>query len=115
MNNCLWCGKFLNNEIKTREHLIPKCLGGTNSSSNIRYACYDCNQERGMLTAEYHLYNQVRNGNYKGRSKKRKLLKVKMNQRFDRIISLQDKWIMLELSVLGYSPSKTMVFKKWKM
>lgn len=31
----------------TREHLVPKCLGGTNGRHNLAMACAACNAKRG--------------------------------------------------------------------
>ena len=40
----------------TDEHLIPRSRGGTNRSQNIKYCCYQCNQEKGGLTPCEYLY-----------------------------------------------------------
>nr|WP_267313724.1 HNH endonuclease [Nostoc sphaeroides] len=32
---------------RTIEHLVPKSLGGSNSLSNLRLACFTCNNSRG--------------------------------------------------------------------
>ncbi|MBD2236316.1 HNH endonuclease [Aulosira sp. FACHB-113] len=32
---------------RTIEHLLPKSLGGSNSLSNLRLACFSCNNSRG--------------------------------------------------------------------
>ena len=36
----------------TREHIIPKMFGGTMAKSNIRAACFKCNNERGIRVEE---------------------------------------------------------------
>lgn len=53
--NCHWCGCQLQNEDRTAanyatiEHLIPRCMGGQNKSSNLTFACGPCNSSRGSL------------------------------------------------------------------
>lgn len=32
---------------RTIEHLLPKSLGGSNALSNLRLACFTCNNSRG--------------------------------------------------------------------
>ncbi|MBW4541235.1 MAG: HNH endonuclease [Myxacorys chilensis ATA2-1-KO14] len=44
---CWWCGCCLPLEKLTREHLIPRSLGGTHSLENLRLACFPCNNSRG--------------------------------------------------------------------
>ncbi len=44
---CFYCQRaFLISEL-TVEHIMPKCLGGTNEPANLTLACLECNQERG--------------------------------------------------------------------
>ena len=35
----------------TREHLIPKSEGGTNSPINLKMSCYECNSNRGAMNS----------------------------------------------------------------
>ena len=58
---CCWCGcqmksagssKFMEPNDATREHIIPKMFGGTMAKSNIRAACFKCNNERGIRVEE---------------------------------------------------------------
>lgn len=51
---CFWCGEqtvsplqWKNPRRATREHLIPRILGGPDISENIVVACSDCNSRRG--------------------------------------------------------------------
>ncbi len=46
-NRCCWCGKQMTKSERTIEHLVPKSLGGTNAISNLRLACFTCNNSRG--------------------------------------------------------------------
>lgn len=46
-NRCCWCSKQMTNSERTIEHLVPKSLGGSNSLSNLRLACFTCNNSRG--------------------------------------------------------------------
>ncbi len=54
---CAYCGKTgVSLEI---EHIVPVSRGGTNRVSNLTLACRDCNQEKGVLTAEEFGYPEV--------------------------------------------------------
>lgn len=57
---CIYCGcKFSPDRPKTRDHLIPKARGGTDSPENIGYACRQCNAEKGTMTvAEYRAHRR---------------------------------------------------------
>ncbi|GAX34484.1 HNH endonuclease [Nodularia sp. NIES-3585] len=46
-NCCCWCRKQMTKSETTIEHLIPKSRGGSNSISNLRLACFTCNNSRG--------------------------------------------------------------------
>ena len=39
----------------TRDHLVPKCRGGSYIPDNIVQACAGCNEEKGQLTSEEYL------------------------------------------------------------
>ena len=43
---CWICGKNLDRSLATVDHVIPKSKGGSNSFSNFRIACKNCNQEK---------------------------------------------------------------------
>jgi hypothetical protein len=50
---CCWCNRPFHhkNRRKTREHLIPICLGGAvNDFTNLDFACEPCNNERSQVT-----------------------------------------------------------------
>ena len=48
---CAYCGKaFDDARRRTRDHVIPKALGGSRSANNIVPACLDCNQLKGSHT-----------------------------------------------------------------
>ena len=49
---CIWCGRKPNRRnwkpnARTREHIMPKSKGGSNSLRNMGLACKECNQRRG--------------------------------------------------------------------
>lgn len=44
---CWRCKKQIKLSKATRDHIIPRALGGTNKPSNLRLACYPCNNGRG--------------------------------------------------------------------
>lgn len=49
--NCCYCNRKLNKmHKKTKEHIVPKSLGGTDNKLNIIYACFDCNNMRANLS-----------------------------------------------------------------
>lgn len=50
LQRCFWCYKDLKKHQATRDHVIPKSIGG----SKTVIACMDCNHERGTVTELYH-------------------------------------------------------------
>ena len=56
-HTCCYCGK--NNVQLEKEHIIPRCRGGSNRVSNLCLACHDCNQEKGTMTAEEFGYPNI--------------------------------------------------------
>ncbi|MEG4170087.1 MULTISPECIES: HNH endonuclease [unclassified Microcoleus] len=46
-NHCYWCNKSMQKSERTIEHLLPKSRGGSNALSNLRLACFSCNNSRG--------------------------------------------------------------------
>ncbi|PSB03734.1 HNH endonuclease [Merismopedia glauca] len=44
---CWWCRCHLPLHKLTIDHLKPKSKGGSNSSENLRLACFECNNSRG--------------------------------------------------------------------
>jgi hypothetical protein len=49
---CQYCGKHLNNNQITLDHIIPKCNGGTSSFKNCVAACHTCNKKKGKQSLE---------------------------------------------------------------
>jgi len=49
MAPCCYCNVVFLVDDLTVEHIMPKCLGGTNDLSNIALACSPCNSERGKI------------------------------------------------------------------
>ena len=43
---CYWCGKQLEFNVATLEHIIPKSIGGTNAYENLTIACQSCNSKK---------------------------------------------------------------------
>lgn len=50
--HCAYCGKPLNRETFTVDHVIPKSKGGTNDIENLLPCCFDCNQQKGQESIE---------------------------------------------------------------
>ncbi len=54
---CAYCGKKLNPDDLTIDHMTPKCQGGATILANICPACSECNNEKAFLTPvqfDYH-------------------------------------------------------------
>lgn len=43
---CVKCGKRLNLNTATVDHVMPRALGGTDELSNLRPMCFGCNREK---------------------------------------------------------------------
>tara|TARA_Y100000389_G_scaffold179414_1_gene193417 strand:- start:297 stop:743 length:447 start_codon:yes stop_codon:yes gene_type:complete len=43
---CCYCNRKINIADITKEHIIPKSLGGTEAIGNISLSCYKCNNKR---------------------------------------------------------------------
>lgn len=50
-STCIYCG----HPAQARDHVIPRCKGGTDTASNIVPACKSCNSAKGGRTVEYFL------------------------------------------------------------
>jgi 5-methylcytosine-specific restriction endonuclease McrA len=46
-HQCLYCGKFFDGMVLTRDHILPKCRGGGDTWENVVAACRRCNQYKG--------------------------------------------------------------------
>jgi hypothetical protein len=55
--HCFYCGKPLSRRRATKDHIIPRSKGGSDSQRNIVDACRKCNTEKGNLLLEE--YRQV--------------------------------------------------------
>lgn len=51
-NICAYCGNELNAEKLTRDHIVPKSLGGKDIWTNVVTACKPCNHRKGSKTLE---------------------------------------------------------------
>ena len=49
---CQYCGKICDASELTKDHIIPKSLGGDSSWNNCVTCCYDCNNKKGCRTPE---------------------------------------------------------------
>jgi 5-methylcytosine-specific restriction endonuclease McrA len=50
-NVCAYCGKYFPNFTSlSRDHILPRSKGGTNSWMNLVTSCKDCNAEKGNKT-----------------------------------------------------------------
>jgi 5-methylcytosine-specific restriction endonuclease McrA len=52
---CSYCGKQLNRETATEDHVIPLKVGGSDDLSNITPACLHCNTQKGSMTYEEYM------------------------------------------------------------
>jgi 5-methylcytosine-specific restriction endonuclease McrA len=50
--NCSYCGIPTEEYNRTRDHVIPLSMGGTNTLDNLVLACKSCNGLKGNLTVE---------------------------------------------------------------
>ncbi len=57
---CFYCNKFLSFPDSTRDHIIPKSMGGMNVYENIVLSCQSCNNERGDSPAEEFLLKKMK-------------------------------------------------------
>lgn len=44
---CLYCGRYFETRLLTRDHIVPRCHGGRDSWENVVAACRRCNQHKG--------------------------------------------------------------------
>lgn len=47
---CQYCKKQLDSKTLTMDHVLPKCLGGKTTWTNIVMACHKCNTQKGHKT-----------------------------------------------------------------
>lgn len=52
---CFWCWRSVWPHKRTLEHLIPKSMGGTETSHNVVMACEECNSKRDVMDASEYL------------------------------------------------------------
>lgn len=46
---CEYCGERATLKVGTVDHYLPQALGGTNAKTNLRWACFPCNQRKGDM------------------------------------------------------------------
>ena len=49
---CVYCGRDLDEQTVTRDHVMPVSAGGSNGKENIVAACFQCNRDKGDRTPE---------------------------------------------------------------
>lgn len=49
---CWYCGKNIQEETMTIDHIVPICAGGDNRNENLVPACDKCNRAKGRLSTE---------------------------------------------------------------
>lgn len=52
---CYYCTRALTPEVFSWDHVVPRCRGGTNVSTNRVPACKQCNNRKSCLTGEEYL------------------------------------------------------------
>lgn len=63
MEKCYYCGKVMtrhpwvkgvveNFDQRTKDHIVPKILGGKGKHNNTVICCFQCNVEKGMLSQQ---------------------------------------------------------------
>lgn len=91
-NTCWYCGRRMKKKEITMDHLYPQYLGGPTIPNNLVPACFECNNDKGILTEEQYrkLISVPKN---KREEMKNKLVaeneKLKMNKGYD----LPREWI----------------------
>jgi hypothetical protein len=120
---CFWCRQEIRSDgpvdvlrMRTRDHIVPLAIGGTDDDANLVNACFSCNQDRRRVTDFYAVVNRTRkmaeqwdNLTDEQREKLRKLAYPMKRQRDD-AVALQQKWSDIETGVLGFSPLGTLKF-----
>lgn len=57
-HRCVYCGKKLNKEILTLDHLYPRAIGGVSITNNLKPSCQKCNSAKGDKTEEQYYIAQ---------------------------------------------------------
>jgi len=63
---CFWCGDKIDLSIDgylTRDHLVPKSKGGSNSKENLVASCRPCNQNFGDISIKDKI-NHLKSNNF---------------------------------------------------
>lgn len=109
---CYWCQRVLPIRLRTRDHLIPRCRGGTGLPGNIRIACYGCNQSRGHVTGfwgrlealRWRLFCWARLDHADRAAIRRELHEARGQQAWH--LKLKRRWVALELIRENRSPTR---------
>jgi alcohol dehydrogenase class IV len=78
----MYCGKTIKEENVTVDHKVPHSKGGLTEESNLAIACYNCNHEKGDMTATEYIqckHNQEQEEQVKELIKYFKQLKQEIN------------------------------------
>lgn len=101
---CFWCRQPYKK--KTKDHLIPRALGGGQHCDNLVMACSGCNAHRGCIVAFHMRYTEIKQKVADGmdditrRWVKRWNVKV-----LPKALALRNYWVKLEMQHLGWSPT----------
>jgi 5-methylcytosine-specific restriction endonuclease McrA len=49
---CFYCGRKLTRRCASKDHVLPRSKGGSNSKHNIVDSCKECNEAKGSLLME---------------------------------------------------------------
>jgi hypothetical protein len=116
-NFCYWCAASLNKTQRTRDHLIPKCQGGSDDSDNIRWACRECNNSRGDLQSFYGVIKQLKDQlpRWKLMTEEQKRIWRAVHRsatkRMLSMVAFRKEWVDYERHLLGWSPSASLCFR----
>lgn len=120
MFQCIWCQKTLPDTVKTKDHLKPRCCGGSNSADNIRLACGSCNVNRGVLPDFFkngvYLRKKIQNWVTKHPEAVKLphylvVIILRYNRRAVEIKRHLADWQAVEIDRLGHSPSAAIRFR----
>lgn len=92
-HKCRYCGKKLDHQKMTMDHMYPQDMGGPTITNNLLPSCQNCNSEKSDMTAkEYREYIKLKKeGNYKEFVKGLKIKKE--NMRNNKEYQIPKEWI----------------------
>lgn len=115
--SCFWCRGLFWKGQRTKEHIIPRALGGNNHKrDNIKYACSACNNERGHILAHHDffrlIWREFKRSETWTAADARKFVRThnKAMRKLQKVCDFLDRWKELERERLGYSPHETITY-----